>query len=171
MREPDPESPRRTPSEEERNWPAERAAHDLLLQQARAREALERLRDEFRAPPTHQAVRALGEPRAHDAGERIGRLTGAIEEALRAVRAWESVLRDGIPVRPAAVLDGLDLPSRLPPSLVRFLAERSRSVGFECELRSDPVRGWILRWKEFAQPGVVRGAGQIYERPYAWMDE
>ncbi len=59
----------------------------------------------------------------------------------------------------------------LPIPLARFVAERAEAPGFTYELEQDLVRGWVIRWKEHAADGTVRGSGQFYERPYAWLDE
>ena len=59
----------------------------------------------------------------------------------------------------------------LPPRLARFLAERQTIPGFHYEIRQDPIRGWVVLWKEYGAEGALRGAGQFYERPYAWMED
>ena len=61
--------------------------------------------------------------------------------------------------------------SNLPAPLARFLAERTQDDRFSYEVRQDPVRGWIIAWKEYTAEGIVRGSGQFYERPYAWLEE
>ena len=43
--------------------------------------------------------------------------------------------------------------------------------GFTYEVIHDENRGWIIKWKEYTAKGSVRGSGQFYERPYAWIDE
>jgi hypothetical protein len=35
----------------------------------------------------------------------------------------------------------------------------------------DEVRGWMILWKEYTTRGTVRGFGQFYERPYAWLED
>ena len=42
---------------------------------------------------------------------------------------------------------------------------------FSYEVRQDSVRGWVIAWKEYTAEGIVRGFGQFYERPYAWLEE
>ncbi len=59
----------------------------------------------------------------------------------------------------------------LPATLARFLDERRELPGFTYEVLHDENRGWIILWKEYTQTGSVRGSGQFYERPYAWIDE
>ena len=61
--------------------------------------------------------------------------------------------------------------TNMPAYLERFLAERSAQPGFTYEVVQDDVRGWMVCWKEFTHRGTVRGYGQFYERPYAWLDE
>ena len=61
--------------------------------------------------------------------------------------------------------------TNMPAYLQRFLAERSQEPGFSYEVAQDPVRGWIVSWKEYTNRGTVRGYGQFYERPYAWLDD
>ena len=59
----------------------------------------------------------------------------------------------------------------LPATLARFLAERRDLPGFTYGVLHDENRGWIILWKEYTNTGSVRGSGQFYERPYAWIDE
>jgi len=59
--------------------------------------------------------------------------------------------------------------TNLPAPLSRFLAERSQYPGFKYKVIQDDVRGWVIRWKEYTHRGTVRGYGQFYERPYAWI--
>jgi hypothetical protein len=59
----------------------------------------------------------------------------------------------------------------MPAYLQRFLAERSNGPAFSYEVSQDEVRGWVIRWKEYTDQGTVRGFGQFYERPYAWLDD
>lgn len=61
--------------------------------------------------------------------------------------------------------------TNLPSYPQRFLAEHAELPGFSYEVEEDPVRGCIIRWKEYAARGTVRGYGQICERPYAWLDD
>jgi hypothetical protein len=59
----------------------------------------------------------------------------------------------------------------MPAYLERFLAESSSQAGFSYEVIQDEVRGWVVCWKEYTHRGTVRGYGQFYERPYAWLEE
>ena len=74
------------------------------------------------------------------------------------------------------VMDDVEQPdgegvANLPATLARFLAERRDMPGFTHQVLHDENRGWIILWKEYTQTGSVRGSGQFYERPYAWIDE
>ena len=67
-----------------------------------------------------------------------------------------------------AEVDGV---GNLPATLARFLSERTEMPSFTYKVTRDENRGWIILWKEYTQTGSVRGSGQFYERPYAWIDE
>ena len=130
---------------------------------------LQRVKDDLRAPAT---VKLLKEIRnrsgtAHDTN--ISEVAGAVEEAIRVLKLSESVTRHELLEAPREVsLEGV---ANLPATLARFLAEREDLPGFTYEVVQDEVRGWVIAWKEYTESGTVRGAGQFYERPYAWLDE
>ena len=94
----------------------------------------------------------------------------AVEEAIRALKMPESEMR-------SAILDVTEADfevegiANMPAYLRRFLAERSSQPGFSYEVSQDEVRGWMVRWKEYTHRGTVRGFGQFYERPYAWLED
>ena len=94
----------------------------------------------------------------------------AVEEAIRALKLSESQIQATIEDDPEISLhvEGI---SNMPAYLQRFLAERSDNPGFKYEVLQDPVRGWIVCWKEYTNRGTVRGYGQFCERPYAWLDD
>ena len=93
----------------------------------------------------------------------------AIEDALRAVQVAESDLQAQMREESdAPTVDGIE---NLPARLARFLAERHQLPGFTYEVEQDEVRGWMICWKEYTGDGNIRGYGQFYERPYAWLDE
>jgi hypothetical protein len=46
--------------------------------------------------------------------------------------------------------------ANMPAYLQRFLAERAQEPGFYYEVVQDPVRGWIVSWKEYTSRGTVR---------------
>ena len=137
--------------------------HEQLLNQfARAREAL-------LAPGTGDLLKEI-KARTGDAPD-LTDIKTAVEEAIRELKLSQSEIS-------AAVNDDVDTSSfeiegivNMPAYLQRFLAERSQEPGFTYEVEDDPVRGWIVSWKEYTNRGTVRGYGQFCERPYAWLDD
>ncbi|MEZ4417512.1 MAG: hypothetical protein R3E10_17290 [Gemmatimonadota bacterium] len=93
----------------------------------------------------------------------------AIDQALEVLKACDAELQAQVR-RPLGAVHLEGLPA-LPPRLSRFLAERQDVPGFHYELRRDRVRGWVVHWKEYGADGALRGAGQFYERPYAWLED
>jgi hypothetical protein len=93
----------------------------------------------------------------------------ALEESSRALKLSQSSIRGAIlDDHHALSVDGVpDLPSHLQ----RFLAERTQFPGFSYEVVQDEVRGWVICWKEYTSQGTVRGSGQFYERPYAYLED
>ncbi len=94
----------------------------------------------------------------------------AVEEAIRALKMSESEIQGAVVEVTEAdfEIDGL---SNMPAYLKRFLAERSTQQGLSYDVSQDEVRGWVVRWKEYTHKGRVRGYGQFYERPYAWLED
>jgi hypothetical protein len=136
--------------------------HEQLLGQfTRAREAL-------LAPGTTGLVKEI--KRRTGSAPDLTEMKTAVEHAIRALKLSESQIR-------GAVTDDLDTSfqiegiSNMPAYLQRFLAERAQEPGFSYEVEQDPVRGWIVSWKEFTHRGTVRGYGQFCERPYAWLED
>ena len=136
--------------------------HEQLLGQfARAREVL-------LAPGTVGLVKEI--KRRTGSAPDLADIKTQVEHTIRALKLSESQIR-------GAVSDHFDATfqvegvSNLPPYLQRFLAERSQEPGFSYKVEQDPVRGWIISWKEFTHRGTVRGYGQFCERPYAWLDD
>jgi len=141
----------------------------LLRIVERALEQLEDVKADLNAPGATELVRAVRSRTGSALPDRMGEAVGAVEEAIRALKVAESQARADFLSEPKDfTVDGLP---NLPTPLARFLAERADSPGFSYELEQDAVRGWIIRWKEHAGDGLVRGSGQFYERPYAWLDE
>lgn len=137
--------------------------HERILAQ------LHRVRADLRAPITRQLVKAIKNRTgaAHEAT--LGKVVSAVEEAIRSLKLSETELRSALLEEPRRVsLEGVP---NLPAPLARFLAEREELPGFSYVVLQDEVRGWIIQWKEYTAWGTVRGAGQFYERPYAWLDE
>ena len=138
--------------------------HDRLLVQ------LQKVRDELVAPLTVGLLRDIRNRTGNAPQESIGEVVTQVEEAIRALKLLESELHAGVATGSGEefTVDGI---SNLPAPLARFLSERSQFPGFRYEVIQDEVRGWVIRWKEYTQLGTVRGSGQFYERPYAWLDE
>ncbi|HZD04962.1 MAG TPA: hypothetical protein VE173_08585, partial [Longimicrobiales bacterium] len=137
--------------------------HERILAQ------LHRVRTDLGAPITRQLLKAMKSHTgaAHEAT--LGRVVSAVEEAIRSLKLSETELRTELLEEPRRVsLEGV---SNLPAPLARFLAEREELPGFQYVVLQDEVRGWVIRWKEYTPWGTVRGSGQFYERPYAWLDE
>ena len=137
--------------------------HEQLLNQfTRAREALV-------APGTAELLKGI-KARTGEAPN-LADIKTAVEEAIRELKLSQSGIS-------AAVSDEIDTSTfeiegivNMPAYLQRFLAERSQEPGFSYEVEEDPVRGWIVSWKEYTNRGTVRGYGQFCERPYAWLDD
>ena len=104
---------------------------------------------------------------AHDT--MLADVENSIEEAIRAVKLSDAELREALLEEPQEV--SLAEVPNLPATLARFLSEREQIPGFSYEVLQDEGRGWVIAWKEYTSSGGVRGAGQFYERPYAWLDE
>ena len=136
--------------------------HEQLLGQ------LTRVRDELLAPGTDNLVKEI-KGRTGSAPD-LTDVKTAVEETIRALKLSESQIQ-------GAVSDDMDASfeiegiANMPPYLQRFLAERAQEPGFTYEVVQDPVRGWMVAWKEYTNRGTVRGYGQFCERPYAWLDD
>ena len=92
-----------------------------------------------------------------------------VEESIRAVKLSQSRIRDAIlEDHDDLSVDGVP---NLPTHLQRFLAERSQIEGFSYRVVQDEVRGWVICWKEYTHQGTIRGYGQFYERPYAYLED
>lgn len=141
----------------------------LLEIQERALERLEAVRAELDSVGTYDLLRALRSQTGSAIPDRVREVIAAVEEAIRALKVSDSHSRAEIHSEAHDyAVEGL--PS-LPKPLARFLAERVDQPGFTFQLEQDPIRGWVIRWKERASDGTVRGSGQFYERPYAWLEE
>lgn len=141
----------------------------LLRIQERLLARLREMRTDLEAPTTRQILRSLHKSSVSAPDESFGRVTATVEEAIRALQVFESEIKRRLLAgdeEPSAD----DLPD-LPPGLARFLTEKSQNPGFSYELSEDPVRGWTICWKEHTEEGTIRGYGQLYERPHAWIQE
>jgi hypothetical protein len=151
-----------SPAKAKREYAQLLRLHEQLLGQ------LTRVRDELLAPGTDNLVKDI-KGRTGSAPD-LTEIKTAVEEAIRALKLSESQLQ-------SAVADQMDASfeiegiANMPPYLQRFLAERAQEPGFAYEVVQDPVRGWMVAWKEYTTRGTVRGYGQFCERPYAWLDD
>ena len=137
--------------------------HTRLLTQLRE------IRDHLIAPGTLEILAAIRRRTGSDPDSAFSEITTAVEQAIRALKLSEGEIRDEVIEEfEHAEIDGI---GNLPATLARFLAERREMPGFTYKVIHDENRGWIILWKEYTQTGSVRGSGQFYERPYAWIDE
>lgn len=141
----------------------------LLRIQERLLAMLQETLDEIGAPTTLNLLRKLRNQTGSKAPEDFGRIANSVEGAIRELKLFQSEIQNELLTdRVDVSVEGV---SNLPAPLARFLAERSQNERFSFEVRQDPVRGWIIAWKEYTAEGIVRGFGQFYERPYAWLEE
>jgi len=137
--------------------------HTLVLN------SLREIRDHLVAPTTQEILSGIRRRTGSDPDAGLTEITTGVEQAIRALKLSEGRIRDEVMdecENPA--IEGVD---NLPATLARFLGERRDLPGFKYEVLHDENRGWIILWKEFTHSGSVRGSGQFYERPYAWIDE
>jgi hypothetical protein len=150
-------------------YSARREYAQLLRLHERLTVQLRRIRDELEAPGTGALVREITRRTGTAPGETLTEVLGSVEEALRSLKLSASRAQLALlEHRPEVEVRGI---TNLPPSLSRFLAERAESSNFHYDVVQDEVRGWVIRWKEHTHDGRVRGYGQFYERPYAWLDD
>ena len=136
--------------------------HERLLTQ------FQRAREELSAPGTESLVRDIRN-RTGEAPDLLPIKT-AVEEAIRALKLSESSIQGAVMVSSESEFE-IDGITNMPVYLQRFLAERATQPGFTFEIVNDDVRGWMVCWKEYTTRGTVRGYGQFYERPYAWLED
>ena len=148
---------------------AVREYSQLLRIQERLLAILQEALDEIGAPTTLNLLRQLRNRTGSKAPEDFGRIANSVEGAIRELKLFQSeVQNELLSERSEVSVEGVP---NLPAPLARFLAERSENDQFSYKVRQDPVRGWVIAWKEYTAEGIVRGFGQFYERPYAWLDE
>ena len=148
---------------------AVREYSQLLRIQERLLSMLQEALDEIGAPTTQNLLRQLRNQTGSTAPEDFGRIASWVEGAIRDLKLFQSdIQNEFLADRSEVSVEGV---SNLPAPLVRFLAERTTNEQFSYEVRQDPVRGWIIAWKEYTAEGIIRGFGQFYERPYAWLEE
>ncbi len=128
----------------------------------------ERARDELLAPGTDTLVKQIKGRTGSELD--LTELKTAVEETIRTLKLSQSRIETALTVHQDASFEVEGI-TNLPAYLQRFLAEHAGQPGFTYEVEQDPVRGWIIKWKEYTSRGTVRGYGQICERPYAWLDD
>lgn len=148
---------------------ARREYAQLLRLHERLSTQLRRVRDELGTPELASLLREIRSRTGSSPRDAMVEVKSAVEEALRtlsvaASEAHSALTYEGEVLRIEGVGD-------LPAPLARFLAERARLDGFDYDVLQDDVRGWVVRWKEHTADGHIRGFGQFYERPYAWLDD
>lgn len=148
---------------------ARREYAQLLRLHDRMRQQLERIRDDMESPQITTLLREIRRRVGLGPETALGDVMSALEEALRALQLAESEAQLALEGNGEEVeVEGID---NLPGRLARFLAERTDNPGFSYQVDQDPVRGWMICWKEYTTDGRIRGYGQFYERPYAWLDD
>jgi hypothetical protein len=147
---------------------AKREYTQLLRLHERLLTKFERAREELGAPGTTELVKEI-KARTGSAPD-LAPIKTAIEETIRALKLSESAVQSSVLETPTthSAVEGI---TNMPVYLQRFLAERAEAPGFSYEVGQDPVRGWVVCWKEYTTKGTVRGYGQFYERPYAWLED
>ena len=148
---------------------AVREFSQLLRIQERLLAMLQEALDEIGAPTTLGLLREIRNRTGTNALENFGQIANSVEGAIRDLKVFQSeIQKELLDKRSDLSVEGV---SNLPAPLARFLAERTQNDRFSYEVRQDAVRGWVIAWKEYTAEGIVRGFGQFYERPYAWLDE
>jgi hypothetical protein len=146
---------------------AKREYAQLLRLHERLRIQLQRVREELSSSQTETLIREI-KARTGESPD-LTAILGAVEEGLRALKLSQSGIRSAIlEHHDLLAVDGVP---NLPAHLQRFLAERAQLPGFTYEVIQDEVRGWVICWKEYTHRGTVRGYGQFYERPYAYLED
>jgi hypothetical protein len=148
---------------------AVREYSQLLRIQERLLVMLQEALDEIGAPTTLNLLKELRNRTGSTAPEDFGRIANSVEGAIRELKLFQSEIQNELLDKRSDIsVKGV---SNLPAPLARFLAERTQNERFSYDVRQDPVRGWVIAWKEYTAEGIVRGFGQFYERPYAWLEE
>lgn len=127
-----------------------------------------RARGNSRPPP--RARSSKRSKRARASPRDLAAVKTTVEEAIRALKLSEAAIQASVIEVPESEFE-VEGVNNMPAYLERFLAESSSQAGFSYEVIQDEVRGWVVCWKEYTHRGTVRGYGQFYERPYAWLEE
>ncbi len=141
----------------------------LIRLQERILTHLRRISDELQAPTTERLIAGAATEAGSSAEASLEEVSTHVEQAIRALKVWEAEISRNLRDPPGNLtVEGIP---NLPARLARFLAERAQLPGFSCEVGQDPDRGWVIRWREYTTDGTIRGFGQLFERPYAWLDD
>lgn len=146
----------------------EQAQLSRLYDQVRSQ--LEQARDVFETPGVRKLLREIRRRTGTSPDEQIAEIVKSIQDSVRAIQIAESALEAELRSGAHHVVDA-EWAANLPARLARFLAERESLPGFTWDVVQDEVRGWMVTWKEYTGDGRIRGYGQFYERPYAWLDD
>jgi len=153
------------------SFPEDRGAiaAQLLTLNGRALQALQALSQTLDTPATRTLLSKLRDEATTDAEASVEQVLARLEGLIQAMHYCQSELRREL--ENSQGRESLRDRDHLPGALGRFITERERSPGFSWETFEDPIRGWVVKWKQMTAAGTVRGAGQLWERPYAWMDD
>jgi len=141
----------------------------LLRHHERALHYLQLATTEVDSPVTQTLVERLRKGATTDVEAGIAQVVEKLEAAIHSMQYCQSELRKELAHTHEAPLSRDR--ERLPGALARFVAERDGSPGFTWKANQDPVRGWSVHWKQMTGAGTVRGAGKLYERPHAWVED
>jgi len=153
------------------SFPGDRATvtAQLLTQNGRALQSLQGISHAIDTPATRTLLSKLRDDATTDAEAAVEQVLAKLEGLIQAVHYCQSELRREL--ESAQGQESLSDRDHLPGALGRFITERESLPGFEWETYEDPIRGWVVKWKQMTAAGTVRGAGQLWEKPYAWMDD
>lgn len=157
---------RKTPARKQAN----REYAQLLRMQERLLTQMQRVRDELVAPVTATLLKDIRNRTGSAPNTAMADVISEVEQALRALKLLESEIQNAMHEEAGEEFNVTGI-TNLPAPLARFLSERTQLPGFRYEVVQDEVRGWVIKWKEYTHRGTVRGFGQFYERPYAWLEE
>jgi hypothetical protein len=156
-------------TEEEPSLERTRIFAQLQRSQERAIQVLLEAKSELDSPLSRTLLERLKSEGTTELYESVKQVVVKLEDAIRSAQYCQSEIhRELVSHRTDLEPTGI---ANLPPALARFLAERKDTPGFTYTVRQDLVRGWIVHWKEYTARGTVRGSGQLYERPFAWLDQ
>jgi len=153
------------------SFPGDRATitAQLLTQNGRALQYLQTASQTLDTPATRTLLSKLRSEATTDAEAAVEQVLAKLEGLIQAALYCQSELRREL--ENSQGKESIRDRDHLPGALGRFITERESSPGFSWETFEDPIRGWVVKWKQMTAAGTVRGAGQLWEKPYAWMDD